>query len=90
MRHTFADSLHLIVKSNAKELSDTQAYLLESVVSEWRKSYDRASSDSHRGNVKLEKWLSNNDQGVLDVDDMSERLRNQKPYGMVEMMKVQL
>lgn len=87
MSSTFASKVTLVVNKKPVDMSDTQAYLLEALVSEWRRDHEKASNESQRGDVRLEKFLANNDQGVLDLADMSERLANQIPYGMAEGMR---
>ena len=87
MPNTFASSVNLTVTTKPANMSDTQAYLLEALVSEWRKGYEKASNESYRGKLRLEKYLINNNQGVMSIQDMSERIRNQISYGMAEGMR---
>ncbi len=88
MPSTFASSVKLVVTTKPADMSRMDAYLLETLVSEWQKGFEKASNESHRGNLRLEKFLENNDQGVMSIQDMSERLQNQIPYGMAEGMRV--
>ena len=87
MTSTFASSVSLVVNKKPADMSRMDAYLLETLVSEWRKDFEKASNESHRGNLRLEKFLENNDQGIVDIEQMSERLQNQIPYGMAEGMR---
>ena len=87
MTSTFANSVSLKVTTKPANMSDTQAYLLEALVSEWRHAYEKASNESHRGNLRLEKFLENNEQGSISIADMSERMANHIPYGMAEGMR---
>ena len=87
MTATFASSVSLVVNKKPANMGKMDAYLLEALVSEWRKDFERASNESHRGNLRLEKYLVNNEQGVMSVEDMSERMANLIPYGMAEGMR---
>ena len=87
MTSSFASSVSLKVTTKPKDMSDTQAYFLEALVSEWRKDYEKTSNESHRGNLRLEKFLENNDRGIISIVDMSERIQKLIPYGMAEGMR---
>jgi hypothetical protein len=87
MQHSFASSVNLVVNKKPANMGNVEAYLLETLVSEWRKEHEKASNESHRGNVRLEKYLKDNEYGVLDVEDMSERMKNLIQYGMAEGMR---
>ena len=84
MQQPFANSVSLVVKTRAENLSDTQEYLIRRLVASWKDDHDRSSSHSHRGNLRLEQHLEDNE---LTVRMMSDSLKNIKPYGMAEMMR---
>ncbi len=87
MNTPFASSVTLVVNKKPQDMGKVEAYLLEALVSEWRKAHNKASNESHRGDLRLEQYLENNEKGVLDVEDMSERLKNVTQYGMAEGMR---
>ena len=87
MKATFASTVSLVVGKKPADMSDVEAYLLETLLSEWKKGHEQASNDSHRGNLRLEKYLENNESGVVTTDDMSERMQHLVQYGMAEAMR---
>ena len=76
-----AFSLHvqLEVDKPASELSEIEGYLITELVRDWKRQYDQITSQSFRGNRKLEQYLSDGD---ITKEDMSHDLRNRTPYGL--------
>lgn len=74
-----SQAVHLVVNKPVARMSDVEAYLVNKLVEEWRHSYDQATSDSHRGNLRLEQYLHDAD---LTVENMHEDLLNVEPYGL--------
>jgi len=81
---TFAEAVSLRVVKPASDMNEVEAHLLGSLMSEWKKNWDRVSSESHRGNVRLENFMADNE---TTPELMSERLRSVKAYGMAESMR---
>ncbi len=81
---SFANTVSLIVRTRAKNLSDTQEYLIRRLVAAWKDDHDKASSNSHRGDMRLEQHLEDNESTTTM---MSDSLKNIRSYGMAEMMR---
>lgn len=87
-----ADAIKLNITKPADEFTDFEGELVGRVVREWENSYNQASNDSVRGNVRLEKWIEDSfGEKILFgtrafrrvIRRMSEDLRNQRAWGML-------
>ena len=83
MNVPFASVTDVRVTKKPANMSSLEAYLLESLVSEWRKEHERASNESRRGDLRLANHLKDN---VITTQQMSEHLEGIVSYGMAEMM----
>ena len=77
----FADTITLIVSN--REFDDVEMHLLESIILAWKQSEEYASSESARGDLRLSRWLEDNE---LTTKLMSKHMKNIRSYGMVELM----
>ena len=77
----FADTITLIV--NNREFDDVEMHLLESIILAWKQSDEHASNESARGDLRLSRWLEDNE---LTTELMSKHMKNIRSYGMVELM----